>query len=81
MSFVKDKVIIGTWVNIWVFHSISLIYLSVFVPISFSFYHYCYVILLEVRDGNSPRSSLIVDGRFFYPEVFVILNELANCPF
>jgi len=74
-SFVKDQVIIGVWVNFWVFNSIPLIYLPVSVPISYNFYHYCSVILLEVRDGDSPRSSFIVEYSFRYPGFFVILNE------
>jgi hypothetical protein len=36
----------------------------------FCFYHYCSVILLEVKNGNSPRSSFIVQ------ENFVILGHL-----
>jgi len=70
-SFVKDQVTIGVWVHFWVFSSISLIYLPVSVPILHSFYDYCSVILLEVRDGDSPRSSFIVEYSFCYPGFFV----------
>ena len=58
-SFVKDQVTIGVWVHFWVFNSIPLIYLPVSVPIPCSFYHYCSVVQLEVRDGDFPKS-------FFY---------------
>jgi len=74
-------VTIGVWVHFWVFSSVPLIYLPVSVPIPCSFCDYCSVILLEVRDGDSPRSSFIVEYNFCYPEFFVIPNEFANCSF
>jgi len=80
-SFVKNQVTIGAWVNFWVFSFVPLIYLSVSVPISYSFYDYCSVILPEVRDGDSPRSSFIVEYNFCYPEFLVIPNEFAKCSF
>jgi hypothetical protein len=58
-SLVKDQLTIGVWVHFWVFNSITLIYLSVFVPVSCSFYHNCSVVQLEVRHGESHQ-------RFFY---------------
>ena len=77
-SFVKDQVTIGVWIHFWIFNSIPLILLPVSVPISWSFYHYCSVIQLEVRDGDSPRSSSIVENSFWYPGFFVFPNEFAN---
>jgi hypothetical protein len=53
-------------VLLWVFNSISLINMSVSVPILCNFYHYCSVVNLEVRDGDSPSSSFIVDNCFPY---------------
>jgi len=47
--FVKNQVTIGVWVNFCAFYSIPLVYLSVSVPIPCSFYHYCFVILLEFK--------------------------------
>jgi len=55
-----------TWVNFWDFNSIAL---PVSLPIPYSFYHYCSLIQVEVRDGDSPRSSLIVEDNFGYPGV------------
>ena len=69
-SFVKDQVTIGVWVHSWVFTSILLTYLLVSVPIPYSFYHYCSVIQLEVRDGGSSRSSFIVEYNFHYSVFF-----------
>ena len=54
--------------------------LFVFVFV-FVFYHNCFVVQLEVRDGDSPRSSFIVENSFRYPRFFVIPNEFENCPF
>jgi hypothetical protein len=45
------------------------------------FYQYCSVGELEVRDGDSPRHSLIVESSFSYPGIFVIPEEFENCIF
>ena len=34
-SFVKDKVSIGTWIYLWAFYFVPLIYISVFVLVSY----------------------------------------------
>ena len=80
-SFVKDQVTIGVWVHFWIFHYITLIYLSVSVPIPCSFYHNCSEVQLEVRDGDSSRGSFIVENSFCYPRSFIFPDEFANCPF
>ena len=59
-SLVKDQVTIGVWVHFWVFSYIPLIYLCVSVPIPCSLYHYCSVVQLEVRDGDSPEVLLLL---------------------
>ena len=74
-SGVKDQVI-GVWVHFWVFNSIPLIYLSVSVPISYSFYHYCSVIQHDVRDGDFPRSFFIVENSFQYPRFLLFQMNL-----
>jgi hypothetical protein len=43
------------------------------------FDHYYFVLELEVRDGDSLRSSLIVEKSFNYPVFFVVPNEFENC--
>ena len=62
--FVKDQVTIGTWVYFWVFSFITLINLSVSVPIACGFYHYFSVVQLVVRDGKS-QVFVVVDDCFF----------------
>ena len=80
-SFVKDQVTIAGWLHFWVFNSILLIYQPVIVPILCSFCHNFSVVQLEVRDGDSHRSSFIVENSFLYPWFFVIPNEFANGSF
>jgi hypothetical protein len=45
-SLVKNQVTIGVWVHFWVFNSIPLRYLSVPIPVAYSFYHNCSVVQL-----------------------------------
>jgi hypothetical protein len=65
-SIVKDQVTIGVWIHFWVFNSIPLVYLPATRPMPCSFYHYCSLVQLEVRDGDSPRSSFLVENSFHY---------------
>jgi hypothetical protein len=81
LSFCQRSVSINVWFYLWVFNSIPLINLSVSVPIPCSFYHYCFVVQLEVRDGDSLNSSFIVDNCFLYPVIFVFPHEIENCSF
>jgi hypothetical protein len=80
-SSIKDQVTICVWVHSLVFSSIPLIYLPVTVPMLGNFYHAVSVVQLEVRDGNSPICSFIVENIFLYPGFFVISNEFENCSF
>jgi hypothetical protein len=49
---------VDVWVYLWVFNSIPLINLSVFMPVPWGwFYHYCSVVQLEVRNDDTSRSS------------------------
>jgi len=80
-SFVKDQVSIGMWINFLICNSIPLIVMSVSAPTPYSFYHHFSVIQLEARDGDSTRSSFIVENSFYLSWVFVISNEFANCSF
>jgi len=80
-SFVKDQVTIHRCVGSFLglqFYSIDL---PACLCTNTSFYHYCPIMQLEVRDGDSPRSSFIVEDSFRYFGFFVIPNEFVNCPF
>jgi hypothetical protein len=58
-SLKKNQVSVGVFIYFWVFNSIPLTNLSVSVPTQCGFYHYFFVVQLEVRDDNYPRSSFI----------------------
>ena len=45
-SLVKDQMTIGVWVHSWVFNSITLVYVSVTIPVLCSFYHFYSVVKL-----------------------------------
>jgi hypothetical protein len=55
--------------------------LSASLPILCGFYYYCSVVQLVVSDSDSPRSPLIVEKSFQYPEFFVIPDEYENFSF
>jgi hypothetical protein len=75
-SLVKDQVTIGVCVHFWVFNSIPLIYLSVAVPVPYSFDQNCSVIQLNIRHGDSIRGSFIVENSFCYPMFFFSQKNL-----
>jgi hypothetical protein len=68
--FVKDQVFISVWFYFWVSNSIPLFNLSVSVPIPCSFFYYCFVVELEVRDADSSQSSFIIKNYFHYSGCF-----------
>jgi hypothetical protein len=68
--FVKIKVTVSVWFYFWVFNSIPSINMSVSVLIPYSFYHYCSIVKLEVRDGDSHSLSFIVKNCFHYSGFF-----------
>lgn len=41
----------STWIHLWVFNFIPLIFLPISVPIPSIFYHYCTVIQLDSSQG------------------------------
>jgi hypothetical protein len=75
---VKDQVFVSVWFYIWVFNSIPLISLSVYVPKPCSFYHYCSLVKLEVMDGDSPKISFLVKNSFYYSVLFAFPDEFEN---
>ena len=80
LSKIKDPQVYGF---LEVLNSISLINLSVSVPIPCQFYHDCSAVQFVVRDGDSSRISFIVQDCFSYPGfvVVVVLYEVENCSF
>ena len=43
-SFVEDKMSIGAWIYLWVFHFVPLIYISVFVPVPYCLDDYNFIV-------------------------------------
>ena len=48
-SFVKDKVSVCTWIYLWAFYFVPLIYISVFVPVPYCLDDCGFVVEPEVR--------------------------------
>ena len=65
-SFVKDKVPIGVWIYLWAFYFVSLIYISVFVPVPYCLDDYGFVVEPEVRQIDSSSSILLSQDCFGY---------------
>ena len=72
-SFFKYQVTISVWVHFWVFNSIPLVYLFVAVPVSYSFYHDCSVVQLEVREWWFPLEVLLLLRNIFAILYFVFV--------
>ena len=71
-SFVEDKVTIGSWIYLWAFYSVPLIYISVFVPIPYCFDDCGFVVSPEVRQVDSSSSIPLSQdyfGRFLLLEL------------
>ena len=46
-SFVKHKLFVGVWVNLWAFYLVPLVYISVFLPIPYCLDTYSFVVSLK----------------------------------
>jgi hypothetical protein len=55
--------------------------LFVFMTIPCGFYYTCSVIQIEIRDGDTSRSSFIIKICFSYPGCFVFSFEIQHCSF
>jgi hypothetical protein len=66
----KNQVPIGVWIYVWVFNSIPLLNMYIFVPIPCCFYYHGSVAQLETRDGGTVNISFVSQGCFVYPEFF-----------
>ena len=70
-SFVEDKVSIGSWIYLWAFYSVPLIYISVFVPIPYCLDDCGFVVYSEVRQVDSSSSILLSQDYFSHSRFFV----------
>ena len=75
-SFVEDKVSIGSWIYLWAFYSVPLIYISVFVPVPYYLDDCGFVVEPEVRQVDSSSSILLSQDYFGYSRFFVFPYKL-----
>ena len=75
-SFVKDKVTIGSWIYLWAFCSVPLIYISVFVPVPYCLNDCDFVVESEVRQVDSSSSILLSQDYFGSSRFFVFPYKL-----
>ena len=71
-SFVKDKVSIGVWIDLWVFYFVPLISISVFVPVPYCLDDSGFVVEPEVRQVDSSSSILLSQDCLGCLRVFLI---------
>jgi hypothetical protein len=81
-SFVKDQVTMGVWVHFWVFNSIPLIFLPVFVPIPYSylfvcFVLFCFVLFCFVLNHQSSLIQLVIRDGDSPRNTFIVDNSFC----
>ena len=75
VSFVKDKVSIGSWIYLWAFYSVPLIYM-IFVPVPYCLDDCRFVVESEVRQVDSSSSILLSQDCFGYSRFIVFPYKL-----
>jgi hypothetical protein len=74
----KNPVSICVWIYVWVFNSILLLNILVFVPIQCCCCYCCYpyssIVQFEVGDGDTFSSSFIVQDCFGYIVFFSFIH-------
>jgi hypothetical protein len=69
----KKQVSSGVWISVWTFNSVSVINVSLFILVLYSFYYYSAVVNLEICHGSTSNSSFIVQDCFSCPFFFVLV--------
>jgi len=75
-SFVIDELAVGVRVEFWAFYPVPLIYMSVFVPVPYSFDDFCFVVQPEIREPGSSSSIFLFQDIFGYSGSFGLPNKL-----
>jgi hypothetical protein len=75
----KNQVFLGMWIFFFVFDSIPLSNLCVSIPTPDSLYQYYFVVQIGISDGDTSRSSFIVQDYFSYPWLFssILTSRIA----
>ena len=69
---------IGAWIYLWAFYFVSLIYISVFVPVANCLDECTFVVQSEIRQVDSSSSILLSQDCFGYCFGYVFLYFLTN---
>ena len=77
-SFVKDKLSVGAWIYLWAFYFVSLIYISVFVPVPYCLDDFGFVVEPEVRQVDTSRSILLSQDCFGYLKFYSISIQIVK---
>ena len=77
-SFVKNKVSTGSWIYLWAFYCVPLIYISVFVLVPYCLDDCAFVVESKVRQVDSSSSILLSQDYFGYSRFFVFPYKLWN---
>ena len=75
--FVKDKVTTGSWIYLWAFYSVPLIYISVFVPVPYCLDDSGFVLEPEVRQVDS-SSSILLSQDYFGQSSFCMSIQIVK---
>ena len=77
VCFVEDKVSIGSWIYLWAFYSVPLIYISVFGPVPYCLDDCGFVVEPEVRHVDSSSSILLSEDYIGYWDIFCISIQIV----
>ena len=69
---------IGLWIYLWAFYSVTLIYISVFVPVPYRLDDCGFVVESEVRQVDSSSSILLSQDYFGYSRFFCISIQIVK---
>ena len=72
LASIKDKVTICAWVYLWSFYPVPLIYVTVFMSISYCFYYSSFAIQFEIRKHDTSSFILLSQGCFDYLGSFIL---------
>lgn len=78
--FAKYQMTIVLW-NSWMFYFVTLIYLYVFVEVSFCFYWHSCVLYLGIWYGNPSNNFFLLPTHYCccYPESYFVTYEFYDC--
>lgn len=74
--FFKTQVFIGRQIYVWIFNSTPFVNVSVSISVLFCFYYQRFIVKLEVGDGVSSNSFLIIQEYYSYSGFLAFLMKL-----